>query len=93
MTFNFTIDKETIINFLAVIIFPFSIISLETILFHLLLIVSNYLHAVTVISIAMFGIAIGGMVSFYLLKVNRNFVLSLFSMIFFVSIGFSYYNI
>ncbi|MCL1834385.1 MAG: hypothetical protein FWG49_07785, partial [Leptospirales bacterium] len=93
MTFNFTIDKEKIVNFLAVIIFPFAIISLETILFHLLMIVSNYLHAVTVISIAMFGIAIGGLVSFYLSKVNRNFVLSLFSVIFFASIWLSYYNI
>ncbi|MCL1864777.1 MAG: hypothetical protein FWF73_03085 [Spirochaetes bacterium] len=93
MTFNLTFNKEKIINFLAVIIFPFSIISLETILFHLLMIVSNYLQAVTVISIAMFGIALGGMVGFYLLKVNRNFILSLFSVIFFVSIGLSYYNI
>ncbi|MCL2154351.1 MAG: hypothetical protein FWH53_01665 [Leptospirales bacterium] len=93
MTLKRPIDKEKIINYLAVIIFPFSIISLETILFHLLMIVSNYLQAVTVISIAMFGIALGGMVSFYLLKVNRNFVLSLFSGIFFVSIGLSYYNI
>ena len=93
MTFNLTIDREAIINFLAVIIFPFSIISLETILFHLLMIVSNYLQAVSVISIAMFGIALGGMVGFYLLKVNRNFVLSLFSVIFFISIGLSYYNV
>jgi hypothetical protein len=93
MTFNLRFNKEKIINLLAVIIFPFCIISLETILFHLLMIVSNYLQAVTVIGVAMFGIALGGMVGFYLLKINRNFVLSLFSMIFFVSIGLSYYNI
>ncbi|HPJ33755.1 MAG TPA: hypothetical protein PK358_02895 [Spirochaetota bacterium] len=90
---NFRVSREAVVNFFAVLIFPFCIISLEAILFHLLMIVSNYLHATTIISIAMFGIAFGGLVSFYLLRINRIFVLSLSSLIFFVSIGLSYYGI
>ena len=93
MVYNFPINKEKTINFFAVAIFPFCIISLETILFHLLMIVSNYLQATTIISIAMFGIALGGLVSFYLLRFNRNFILSLSSFLFFLSIGLSYYSI
>ncbi len=90
---NFRISKEAVVNFFAVLIFPFCIISLEAILFHLLMIVSNYLHATTIISIAMFGIAFGGLVSFYLLRLNRIFVLSVSSLVFFFSIGLSYFNI
>lgn len=87
------VNRDLIINLFAVIIFPFCIISLETILFHLLMIVSNYLQATTVISIAMFGIAIGGLISFYLLRFNRNLILSVSSLVFFLSIGLSYYGI
>jgi hypothetical protein len=93
MTFKFRISREKIINFFAVAIFPFCIISLETILFHLLMIVSNYLQATTIISIAIFGIALGGLVSFYLLRFNRSIILYVSSMIFFMSIGLSYYSI
>jgi hypothetical protein len=63
---------EAVVNFFAVLIFPFCIISLEAVLFHLLMIVSNYLYATTIISIAMFGIAFGALVSFYLLRFNRS---------------------
>ncbi len=93
MAFNFRINRDTIINFFAVVIFPFCIITLETILFHLLMIASNYLQATTIISIAMFGIALGGLTSFYLLRFNRNLILSLSSIVFFFSIGLSYYGI
>jgi len=93
MGFTFRINRDTIINFFAVVIFPFCIITLETILFHLLMIVSNYLQATTIISIAMFGIALGGLISFYLLRFNRNLILSIASIIFFLSIGLSYYGI
>lgn len=93
MAFNFRVNKDTIISFFAVLIFPFCIITLETILFHLLMIVSNYLQATTIISIAMFGIALGGLVSFYLLRFNRNLILSAASIVFFLSIGLSYYGI
>ena len=93
MVFNFRINKDTLINFFAVVIFPFCIITLETILFHLLMIVSNYLQATTIISIAMFGIALGGLISFYLLRFNRNLILSVSSLVFFFSIGLSYYGI
>lgn len=90
---HFRISREAVVNFFAVLIFPFCIISLEAILFHLLMIVSNYLHATTIISIAMFGIAFGGLISFYLLRLNRIITLSISSLIFFVSIGLSYFNI
>ncbi len=93
MLFNLRVNRDTVINFFAVVIFPFCIITLETVLFHLLMIVSNYLQATTIISIAMFGIALGGLLSFYLLRFNRNLILSLSSMVFFVSIGLSYYGI
>jgi len=93
MVFNLRLNRDTIINFFAVVIFPFCIITLETILFHLLMIVSNYLQATTIISIAMFGIALGGLISFYLLRFNRNFILTLSSIVFFLSIGLSYYGI
>ncbi|HRS63656.1 MAG TPA: hypothetical protein P5554_10750 [Spirochaetota bacterium] len=84
---------EAVVNFFAVLIFPFCIISLEAVLFHLLMIVSNYLYATTIISIAMFGIAFGALVSFYLLRFNRSFIIFLSSFLFFISIGFSYYAI
>ncbi len=85
--------QDWFINLSAVLIFPFCIISLETILFHLLIIVSNYLQATTIISIAMFGIALGGLISFYLLRFSRYVILSLTSLLFTVSIGLSYFSI
>ncbi len=90
---NYRFSREAFVNFFAVLIFPFCIISLEAILFHLLMIVSNYLHATTIISIAMFGIAFGGLISFYMLRLNRIIVLSVWSLVFFVSIGLSYFSI
>ncbi len=84
---------ETFLNYLAVIIFPFSIIVLEAVLFHLLMVVSNYLQATTVISIALFGIAFGGLVSFYLLRFSRALVMNTAALIFILSIGLSYYSI
>jgi len=87
------ISSDTVVNFSAVLIFPFCIITLEAVLFHLLMIVSNYLHATTIISIAMFGIALGGLLSFYLLRFNRRCVLFVSALLFFISIGSSYYGI
>ena len=90
---GFRLRADAVLNFFAVLIFPFCIITLETVLFHLLMIVSNYLQATTIISIAMFGIALGGLVSFYLLRLNRQFVLFVSSLAFFLSIGLAYYSI
>lgn len=84
---------ETFLNYSAVIIFPFSIIVLEAVLFHLLMVVSSYLQATTVISIALFGIALGGLVSFYLLRYSRALVMNISALIFILSIGLSYYSI
>jgi spermidine synthase len=84
---------DVFLNYAAVIIFPFSIIVLEAVLFHLLMIVSNYLQATTVISIALFGIAFGALVSFYLLRYSKAFVVNISAIIFILSIGMSYYSI
>ena len=84
---------DVFLNYAAVIIFPFSIIVLEAVLFHLLMIVSNYLQATTVISIALFGIAFGGLVSFYLLRYSKALVINISAVIFILSIGMSYYSI
>jgi len=84
---------EKVLNVMAVTFFPFCIISLEAVLFHLLIIVSNYMHATTVISVAMFGISLGGVLSFYLLRKRRFFFTSLAALIFTVSIPLSYFSI
>jgi len=78
---------------IAMSLYSFSIIALETLFFHVLLIVTNYLTATFIISIAMLGIAAGSILSFYLHKARESTVLSLFSIIFFLSIALSYYNI
>ena len=84
---------EIFLNYSAVIIFPFSIIALQAVLFHLLMIVSNYQQASIIISIALFGIAFGGLVSFYLLRFNQSLVMILASISFVFSVGLSYYSI
>ena len=77
---GFRLRADDVLNFSAVLIFPFCIITMEPVLFHLLMIVSNYLQATTIISIAMFGIALGGLLSFYLLGINRKFDLFIASL-------------
>lgn len=74
-------------------LFSFTIIALETIFFHMLLIVTNYLKATFVISIAMLGIAIGSFLGFYLLRFDVRNIFLISSLSFFFSIILSYYNI
>ncbi len=90
---NKLILNEKIVYIIAMSLFSFSIIALETIYFHMLMIVSNYIKATFIISIAMLGIAIGSLISFYLLKLKMQIVLILSTLLFFASIIFSYNNI
>jgi spermidine synthase len=54
----------------AVLISSAAIIALETLLFHVLQVVTDYLSATSIIGLAMFGIALGGLVSFLLSRWN-----------------------
>jgi len=90
---NFIKIPDIIIYFSAMAMFSFSIISLEMIFFHQLLIVTNYLKATFIISIAMLGIASGSFISFYLSKINSKFIILISSICLFLSIILSYYNI
>jgi hypothetical protein len=66
------------------------IIALETLLFHLLQIVTDYLAATSIIGMAMFGIALGGLVSFLFARCNLLFTTALAAVGLFVSVIFAY---
>jgi len=85
--------RDSIINNIAMFLFSFSIMALETIFMHQLLIITNYITATFVISIAMIGIAAGGFLSFYLSRIRGYAVMMIASLFFIVSIPLSYYNI
>ena len=61
---------KSVIYFTAMFLFSFLVIALETIQFHMLLAVTNYLKATFMISIAMLGIAMGSLLGFYLSKLK-----------------------
>lgn len=90
---NKLVIKDVIFNFITMFLFSMIIISVEMIYFHQLLIVTNYLKATFVISIALLGLAIGGFLSFYLSRISSNLIMLLSSIGFIVSLGLSYYNI
>jgi hypothetical protein len=89
---KFLIPKP-IVSFAAMFVFSFLVIALETIQFHLLLVVTNYLKATFVISIAMLGIAIGSLIGFYASKLKLQGVLAVSACLLFFSVILSYYNI
>lgn len=97
--FNELVSPEKIvlpgkfIFFVSMFLFSFLIIALETIQFHVLLIVTNYLKATFIISIAMLGIAIGSLIGFYLSRFNIRLILFFSSVFLFFSIVLAYYNI
>lgn len=82
-----------VIAYIGMILFSMAVISTETIFFHLLLIITNYVQASFIIAIAMFGIALGSLVSFYLLKAPSRMVFLFAGAGFFISLILSYYNI
>ncbi len=85
--------RDSIINNIAMFLFSFSIMALETIFMHQLLIITNYITATFVISIAMIGIAAGGFLSFYLARIRGYAVMMIAALLFIASIPLSYYNI
>lgn len=82
-----------IVIYAAMVLFSFSSIALELIYFHLLLIVTNYLNANFIIAIALFGIAAGGFVSFYLKKVDLKHLVFVCALLFTASMVLAYTNI
>jgi len=60
--------KESIVYNSSMFLFSFAVMALETLFMHQLLIITNYLKATFVISLAMLGIAFGSFVSFYLAR-------------------------
>ncbi|MCL1833741.1 MAG: hypothetical protein FWG49_04485 [Leptospirales bacterium] len=85
--------KDAIVQNTAMFIFSFSVMALETIFMHLLLIITNYITAAFVIAIAMIGIAIGSFLSFYLARIRGYAVMLIAALLFAASIPLSYYNI
>ncbi len=69
------------------------IMAIETVLFHLLLIVGDYLTATSIIGMAMLGIALGGFASFLLGKAPRLATTVIASLLLFLSIILAYYNV
>jgi hypothetical protein len=85
--------RDTIIYNTAMFLFSFSVMATETIFMHKLLIITNYITATFVISIAMIGIAAGGFISFYLSRIKGYVVMMIAALLYFASIPLSYYNI
>lgn len=85
--------RDSIFYNLAMFLFSFSVMALETIFMHQLLIITNYITATFVISIAMIGIAAGGFLSFYLARIKGYAVMLIASLLYIASIPLSYYNI
>ena len=81
------------VYYTAMFLFSFSIIATEIIFLHTLLIVTSYISATFVISIAMFGIASGSVFGFYLLRIKSYAIIYLCSLLFILTLGLSYYNI
>jgi len=92
MTENRSLRDIFIYN-IAMFLFSFSVMALETIFMHQLLIITNYLTATYVIAIAMIGIAVGGFISFYLARIKGYAVMFIAALCFMASIPLSYYNI
>ncbi len=79
--------------FPVVFLLSFFVIALETLHFHVLLNVTNYLSSTAIFGIALFGIALGGLASFYLGKLDRNLTVIFSTIGTFFSIYLSYWNL
>lgn len=85
--------RDSIIYNIAMFLFSFSVMALETIFMHKLLIITNYLTATYVIAIAMIGISIGGFLSFYLARIKGFAVMFIAALCFMASVPLCYYTI
>src|SRR5208337_2345457 len=92
MTENRSIRNSIVYNS-AMFLFSFSVMALETIFMHQLLIITNYLTATSVISLALLGIAFGSFISFYLARLKGFGIILITSLLFAASIPLSYYNL
>ncbi|MFP4362587.1 MAG: hypothetical protein ACLFR1_01830 [Spirochaetia bacterium] len=84
---------DALFYFLTMFMFSVLIMALETIQFHVLLVVTNYLKATFIVSLAFLGIAMGGLLSFYLSKIHAHIVMAVCAVITFFGIILGYYNI
>ena len=85
--------KESIVYNASMFLFSFAVMALETLFMHQLLIITNYLTATFVISLAMLGIAFGSFISFYLARTRGFWIILVAALCFAASIPLSYYNI
>jgi len=92
MTEKKSLSQSIIFN-LAMFVFSFSIMAIETLYVHKLLIITNYLTATFVISIAMISIAFGSFISFYLARFNSYIIMLVAALLYTATIPLSYYNI
>lgn len=79
--------------FLAMFLISAMIMALETIQFHVLLIVTNYLKATMIVSMAFLGLALGGLISYYTSKLNQHAVMTVATVLLFFGVILSYYNL
>lgn len=93
MNRNRFVISDKVIFFIAMFLFSFFVIASETIYFHMLLIVTNYINATFIITVALFGIAAGSFIAFYLIDFKKEAVILITSVLFIGSIVLSYYNI
>lgn len=82
-----------VIYFTAMFVFSAMLIAIETVDFHMLLIVTDYLSATFIITIAMLGIAFGSFIAFYIKTIPLPVIMIICSAGTYFGIIFSYYNI
>ncbi len=85
--------RDSIVYNSAMFLFSFAVMALETLFMHQLLIITNYLTATFVISLAMLGIAFGSFISFYIARFRGFWIILVAALFFAASIPLSYYNI
>jgi len=85
--------KDNLVYNTAMVLFSFSILAVETIFMHQLLIITNYLTATFVIAMAMFGIAAGSFLGFYLSRFNTFITMPIAALLYLASMPLSYNNI
>lgn len=85
--------NENSVKYIVMFLFSFSMIAIENIYLHMLLITLNYLQATFIFSIAMIGIAAGSFIGFYLLKLKVPAIKEISAILFFISLLVSFINI
>lgn len=89
----FLVPPKSVVLIAVMALVSALVMTIESVHFHMLLLVSNYVRATSVISIAMLGIAIGGFLAFMLARIRSSIVIALASALLFVSLLLSYLSI